>query len=82
MSFQFLALFDPNACDFTWATMLVIKASKCVNLASMVLGSLGDNLVANPLLVALLPFFRKPWPLLTLEVNVWPYHNSGWNVKQ
>ncbi len=77
-----LAFLGPNAINFTWVTMLVIRASNYLNLTSMVLGWHWAGLVANPLLATPFAFWPlpKPWPLLALVFYDWPCRNSGWNV--
>jgi len=54
--FRSLILHEIGTLDFAYATTFITKASKDANLIFILLGSLGIDLVVNPLLVTPFPF--------------------------
>jgi len=54
--FRSLILHEIGTLDFAYATMFITKASKHADLIFILLGSLGVDLVVNPLLVTPFPF--------------------------
>lgn len=58
--------YDPYALDFTWVTILVIRAFNCANLAPMMWGWLITNLVADLLLAIFFFFLALPKTLAVL----------------